>query len=104
MLDGLMRRAVFAQSDGVVREHIDDPLPHQRAQPQRRAQIVGKNQESRGVGNGPAVRRNAVADGAHGVFPHAEMQVAPAEIARPDMPGIVEDGQRGRRQIGGTAH
>ena len=44
MLDGLVRRAVLAEADRVVREDVDDGRVHERAQAQRRAQVVAEDE------------------------------------------------------------
>ena len=49
MLDRLVRRAVFAEPDRVVRHHMDHALAHQRGEPDRRAAIVGEHQERAGI-------------------------------------------------------
>ena len=45
MLDRLMRRAVLAEADRVVRHHVDDALAHQRGEADRRAAVIGEHQE-----------------------------------------------------------
>ena len=42
MLDRLMGRPVLAQSDGIMRHHMDDADAHQRRQPDRRPAVVGE--------------------------------------------------------------
>ena len=54
MLDRLMRRAVLAEPDRVVRHHMDDALAHQRGEPDRRAAIIGEHQERAGIGDDAA--------------------------------------------------
>ena len=86
MLDRLMRRAVFAEADGVVRHHMDDALAHQRGEPDRRPAIVGEHQERAGVGNDAAVQRHAVHGGRHAVLAHAVMDEAAGDNRRPTSP------------------
>ena len=73
LLDRLMRRSVLAERKTVVSEYMDDVQAHQRSKPDGRAHVVGKDQERRAVGNEPTVRREAVDDGTHRVFAHAEV-------------------------------
>ena len=72
-----MGRAVLAERDAVVGEDVDDMQAHQRRQPDRRAHVVGEDQEGRAEGNGAAVGGHAVDDRAHRVLAHAEVKIAP---------------------------
>jgi hypothetical protein len=56
MLDRLMGRAVLAEADGVVRHDVDDALAHQRGEADRRAAIVGEDQEGAAIGDEPPCR------------------------------------------------
>ena len=76
MLDRLMCRTVLTETDGVVREHVDDTLLHQRGHPQRVAAVVGKRQEGADERDESAVQRNAVGDRAHAELAHAVADVA----------------------------
>ena len=77
LFDRLVGRAVFTETDAVVRENVDHPQLHQRREPNRRAHVVGEDQERRSERNDSAVRRHAVACGAHPMLAHAEVQVSP---------------------------
>ena len=77
VLDRLVRRAVLAQADGVVREDEDHPLLHQRRHAQRVARVVGEREEGAAVGNEAAVQRDAVHDRGHAELAHAVVDVAP---------------------------
>jgi hypothetical protein len=76
VLDRLVRRAVLAQPDRVVREHEDDALLHQRGHAQRVARVVGKHQEGADERQEAAVQRHAVGDRAHAELAHAVVDVA----------------------------
>jgi hypothetical protein len=76
VLDGLVRGAVFAQADGVVREHMDHALLHQRGHADGVAAVVAEGQEGAAVGDEAAVQRHAVHDGGHAEFAHAVVDVA----------------------------
>ena len=110
VLDRLVRRAVLAQADGVVREDPRDLQPHQRRQPDRAAHVVRELQERRAVRpHDPAVGRHAVDRAAHAVLAHAEVDVAPglavgvvrALAARHHRVGRARRGRRRRRRASG---
>ena len=104
MFYGLVGRAVFAQADGVVGEDIDDLLLHQRAKAQGGTHVVGEYQEGGSVGDCAAVDSDAIADGAHSVFAHAEVEIASVEVTRANVALAVQDGQRRGGQVGGAAN
>src|SRR5579875_202962 len=81
MLDGLMRRAVLAESDRIVGKDVDDVQLHQRRQSNRRPAVVGEHHEARTIRDKTAVQRDTVQDRAHPVLTYAEMQVAAAPVA-----------------------
>ena len=62
MLDRLVRRAVLAEADRVVREHVDDAQLHQRRHAHGVAPVVGEHEERAAVGDEAAVQREAVHD------------------------------------------
>ena len=78
MFDRLVGRAVLAEADRIVGQHINDALAHHRRQPQRRTQVIRKDQESSTVGDQAAVKGDTVA--APGWGPVSEEQVTLAEI------------------------
>ena len=82
MLHRLMRRAVFAKPDGIVRHHVDNADAHQRRQPDRGAAIVGKAEECPAVGDESTVQGDAVHRSRHGMLAHAVMDVAALEESR----------------------
>ena len=84
MFHGLMGRAVLAQADAVVGVDPDGTEPHQRREPDRRAHVIGEDQEGGAVGDEAAMIGHAVDDGPHPVLAHAEVHVAAAEA--PDTP------------------
>ena len=77
LLDRLMGRTVLAQRDAVVGENVHQVQLHQRGETDCRTHVVGEDQEGGAVRQEAAVRRQPVDDGAHGVFAHAEVQIAP---------------------------
>ena len=82
MLDRLMRRAVLAEADRVVRHHVDDALAHQRREPDRRPAIVGEHQEGAAVGDDAAVQRHAVHRRGHAVLADAVVDEAAGVVGR----------------------
>ena len=103
MLDGLMRGAVLAETDAVVREHVDHRLIHERREPHRRTHVVCEHEERGDVRPQAAVQHKAVGDGGHGVLAHTEVQVAARRRRR--LLGLLtlDPGVVGGRQVGGAA-
>jgi hypothetical protein len=95
MLDRLVRRSVLAEPDGIMRQHVDHALLHQRRQPHAAARIIGKHQEGAAIGNEAAMQRQPVHHRRHGVFADAVMDVPALE---PFPGGCSRSG--GLRQVG----
>ncbi len=55
MLDRLMRRAIFAKPDRVMRENIDDLHFRKTGKPNRRPHVIRKAHERAAIRNQPAV-------------------------------------------------
>ena len=101
MLDRLVRRAVLAEADRIVGQHIDHPHAHQRRQPDRPAGIVGEDKERPAIGDAPAVHRDPVHRRGHAVLADAVVDIAPAAIggiedAEPLGQRVVRSGEVGR--------
>ena len=88
MFDGLVSGAVFAQSHAVVGEDVDRRDAHEGRQANGRPHVVREHEERAGVGAQAPVERHPVQRGGHGVFAHAEVQVA----ARVVVGGVVRFG------------
>ena len=88
LLDRLVRRAVLAERDAVVRPHVDHVRVAQRGQPNARPHVVGERQERRAERNHAAVMRHSREDRRHRVLADAEVDVPPAHIPtrRPPFP------------------
>ena len=82
MFDRLMRRPVFAETDRIMREDIDRPQTHQRAKADRRARIIGEDEEGAAIGNEAAMQRDAVERRRHAEFADAEMNIAAGKVRR----------------------
>jgi hypothetical protein len=102
MLDRLVRRAVLAEADGVVRVDHDLALLHQRRHADGVAGVVREDQEGGGVGNQAAVQRDAVGDGGHAEFAHAVVAVV-AAFGAGDALAALDEGQVGAGQVGRAA-
>ena len=81
LFDGLVRRAVFADADRVVREDIDDGDFHEAGEAHGRLQVVAKIEKCSTKGPQTA-ETHAAHGGAHGMFTHAIVNVAAAVLAR----------------------
>ena len=80
VLDRLVRRAVLAEADRIVREHEDVAQLHQRRHAQRVARIIGEREERPRVRNEPAVQRDAAGDRRHAELAHAELDVVAGRV------------------------
>ena len=75
LLDRLVRRAVLAEADRIVRPDEDRRELTQRRQANGRPHVVGEAEERGDEGPHPAVVRHAVGDRRHGVLAHAVVDV-----------------------------
>src|SRR5260370_15650971 len=99
-----MGRPVFPYPDRIVRENIDNRQLHDRAEPDRRLHIVGKDQEPRPE-RSQFRQGEAVADRAHGVLADAEMEISTAAVIGLEITRAFEGKPclRRWREIGSTA-
>ena len=95
LLHRLVGRAVFAEADRVVRPDVQGRDAHQRAEADRRALVVGEDQEGAGERAGAAVQGDAVHDRRGGVLADAEVQHPAVGVA---LPGIGRAGRRDERR------
>ncbi len=100
MGDRLVRRAVFADGDAVMREYVDDAQLHQRREAHRWAHVVGKREERRSVRDDAAMQRHAVQNRAHAMLTNTEMDVPPAEVVTAQVAKTFERCAVGRREVG----
>ena len=103
MLDGLVRRAVLAQADRVVREDMNHAQLHQRGHANSVAAVVAEGEEGAAVRNEAAVQRQPVHDRRHAELAHAVVDVAPAGLAGPHGTAAREVGQVRAREVGTAA-
>ncbi len=103
MLDRLVGRAVLAKADRIVGHDVDHPLPHQRREADRRAAIVGEDQEGAAIRHDPAVQREPIHGRRHAVLAHAVMDVVAGEVAGLDDAMLFGQGANGAGEVGGAA-
>ena len=75
MLDRLVRRTIFAQTDRIMREYKDRAQLHQRRHTQGIATVIREGQKRRTERNVAAMQRNAIHDCAHAKFTHTVIDV-----------------------------
>ena len=97
LLDRLVRRAVLADADRVVREDVDDGDLHQRGEPDRAARVVREDEEPRPE-RAQLRERESVGDRRRRELAHAEVEVASRAIVRTEVAGSVEREPRLRRR------
>ena len=103
MLDRLVRGAVLAEADRVVRQNEDAAQADQRRHAQGVARVVGEHEERAAVRNEPAVRSEAVHDGGHAELAHAVKEIVAARVGRRQrLRELVQRVVRAR-EIGGAA-
>ena len=100
MLDRLVRRAVFAQANRVVREHMHHAQLHQRGHADGVAAVVAEGQEGATVGDVAAMQRNAVHDGGHAKLAHAVVDVAATDFAAVGRFGLLHFAVHAKAQAG----
>ena len=103
LLDRLVRRAVLAESDRVVRVDVDHALLHERGEPDRRPHVVREDQERAAERDDAAVQRHAVHDRRHAVLANAEMHVARGVVVRREVLPRLDRRVVRRRQVGRAA-
>ncbi len=104
MLHRLVGRSIFAQTNGIVGEDIDDRLVHQRRQAHRRAAIVGKHKERAGIGPDAAMQRHAIHGCGHAMLTHAIVDIAAGVIGGLNRGVIAGAGVYRTGQVRRTAH
>ncbi len=102
MLHRLVRRPVFAEADRIMGHDEDHALAHQRGKPDRRAAIVGEDEEAAAIGDEPAVQSDAVHRRRHAMLAHAIMDVAPGIVGRRDQRHLPGLGVVGAGEVGGA--
>ena len=76
----LVRRTIFAETDGVVGIDHDLPRFHQRRHTRRVAGIFDEHQEGGSIRYKPAVVGDAVGDGRHPEFTYAVVNIVARRI------------------------
>nr|POW23569.1 hypothetical protein PB20LOC_04392 [Pectobacterium parmentieri] len=102
MLNRLVGRAVFTQTDRVMGVDVDAADFHQRGHTHRITGVLYKHQEGRGVRHKAAVQRNPVGNRRHAKFTHAVVDIITRVVfIQRDRAG--PDGQVARCQVGRAA-
>ena len=81
VFDGLVRGAIFTDTEGVVRPDIDHVQLHERSQSDGRLHVVRKDEEGAADGQDAAVQRHAVHHAGHRQLTDAHLQELPREVA-----------------------
>ena len=84
-----------------MRHDMDHPRAHQRAETDRRAAVIRKDEEGAGIGDDAAMQGHAIHRRSHAMFTYAIVDVAPGPVGRGHRRGggrfgIVGSGQVGR--------
>src|SRR5215467_6456166 len=98
MLNGLVRRAVFAYADRVVSEDVGRRQVHQRREAQRRTQKVREDHEARTVSSNFR-KSHAVEARSHNVFAYAEVEIAAAVTALLKIAAVGDAGLGRRSEV-----
>ena len=104
MLHRLVGGTVFADADAVVGENPDRGQVRERRESDRRAHVIGKDEEGCAIRTHAAMICHAVDDCSHGMFAHAKVEVTPGVVIALEggqtlQPGIVRGSQ-----VGGAAN
>eukprot|EP00732_Lithocolla_globosa_P002766 Lithocolla_globosa_v1_NODE_1935_length_2253_cov_223.785259.p2 type:complete len:113 gc:universal NODE_1935_length_2253_cov_223.785259:763-1101(+) len=89
---------VLAQSDGIMRHHIDHTESRQSAQTACSLGISDENKKGCAKGNISAICRNSIANGSHGMFSHTIGQIATCAVVS-ELIGACHGGQGRTCQI-----
>ena len=102
VLDRLMRRAVLADANRVVRENVEHANFHERGHANSVPRVIAEHEEGADVRNHAPVQRHAVGNRAHAEFAHAVADVVAGAIGF-HRGRLLVIGQIGASQIGRTA-
>ena len=104
LLNRLVSRAIFTQTDGVVGVNEDGALLHQGGHAQGVAGVLHEHQEGGAVGDETTVQGDTVHDGGHAELAYTVVDVVAGGIVVGQGLGTGPHGQVGRRQVGRTTH
>ena len=90
VLHGLVRRAVLAHAERVVRPDVDHMQAHQRREAHGGLHIIGEDEERAADGDHAAVQRHAVRNAGHRQLRYARLEEFPAEIALRERLGLLQ--------------
>ena len=75
-----MGRAVLANTDGIMGQHIGNRQLHEGSQAHHRLDVVGEYEEGSHIGSHAAMEGHAVADSPHSQLPDTEVHVAAVAV------------------------
>ena len=90
VLHGLVRRAVLAHAERVVRPDVDHMQAHQRREAHGGLHIIGEDEERAADGDHAAVQRHAVRNAGHRQLRDARLEEFPTEIALRERLGLLQ--------------
>ena len=90
VLHGLVRRAVLAHAERVVRPDVDHMQAHQRREAHGGLHIIGEDEERAADGDHAAVQRHAVRNTGHRQLRDARLEEFPTEIALRERLGLLQ--------------
>eukprot|EP00982_Pelagococcus_subviridis_P002992 23048-Pelagococcus_subviridis.AAC.3 len=104
VLDRLVRGAVLADADGVVRHDEERRRAGEGGDAHRAAHVIGEDEEGGAVGlEAGGVKRDGVGDGAHAVLADAVTDVTLRRGVLLEVAELLHERHVGRREIGGAA-
>ena len=91
LLDGFVRRTVFADTESIVRPYELNRQFHQGSHADRRFHIIAENEEGAAGRDDTAVERHTDHDAGHGEFRHTGLEELTGEIAFLEGVGLLEE-------------
>ena len=104
LLNRLVGRTVLSHGDAVMREDIDHWQRIHCCQSHWWAHVITEDQKGSPIGDEPPMQCHAVQNGAHGIFPDAEVHVASRPVLRLKVPSAVYGGMSAGSEIGRASH
>ena len=94
-----MRRAIFANTDAVMREYISHRDPHQGSQTNHRFRVIAEYEECADIRTQTTMQRDAIGNCCHGQLADTKVQVAARIVILAEVTLIVHVRLVGRREI-----
>ena len=103
LLDWLMRWAILADTNAVVRQDVRRRQMHERCEAHHRLHVITEDEERRDVSAQATVQHQAVLDSCHGELADAEVQVAARIIRLAEVALAIHMRLVGRCEVGTAA-